>query len=77
MSDLSAEAESKSSAAASSSAASVASSAAAAPPPSAAAAPLKKKEEMRNESTGITVGDSTHTLADVSHTTSAALSLWH
>jgi hypothetical protein len=26
----------------------------------------KKKEEMRNESTGITVGDSSHTLADVS-----------
>lgn len=25
----------------------------------------KKKEEMRNESTGISVGDSSHTLADV------------
>lgn len=25
----------------------------------------KRKEDMRNESTGITVGDSTHTLADV------------
>lgn len=26
----------------------------------------KRREEMRNESTGITVGDSAHTLADVS-----------
>lgn len=29
------------------------------------ASTTKKKEEMRNESTGITVGDSSHTLADV------------
>ncbi|GAB9471537.1 Glycogen synthase kinase-3 beta [Globisporangium polare] len=28
------------------------------------ASTTKKKEEMRNESTGITVGDSSHTLAD-------------
>lgn len=72
MSDLSAEAETKSSAAGASSVASTAPSAAAAPPPSAAAAPPKKKEEMRNESTGITVGDSTHTLADVSDRNAAA-----
>lgn len=31
------------------------------------ASTTKKKEEMRNESTGITVGDSSHTLADVRH----------
>lgn len=29
------------------------------------ASTTKKKEDMRNESTGITVGDSTHTLSDV------------
>jgi hypothetical protein len=29
------------------------------------ASTTKKKEDMRNESTGITVGDSAHTLSDV------------
>lgn len=70
MSDLSAEAEKKSSAA------TATATSAAAPPPSTAPVPPKKKEEMRNESTGISVGDSTHTLADVRHTEHRWMDLW-